>query len=95
MNIYLLYACDDWKQNDSMRLFFVGTSRRKLNDAIFEEVEEAMMSHDKAMDEDGYFAPGNFHDFLMCSDINDIENGLMNGHIEVRENNQNDHEWKD
>lgn len=44
--IYILYACDQWKSRDSMRLVSAGTDRETLYSAVLNELYESRMDFD-------------------------------------------------
>lgn len=43
--IYYLQSCDEYKQNSSMRLLFIGTSKQKLKMRISKEIEDGNMKY--------------------------------------------------
>lgn len=43
--IYYLHSCNEWKENSSMSLLFIGTSKQKLKMKISKEIEEGNMEY--------------------------------------------------
>ena len=45
--IYTVFACDEWKSRDSMRLLMATTSVRKLKNLIIRKIADEVFTYDK------------------------------------------------
>jgi len=71
--VYLLYACDQWKSFNSMRLRMATTSEKKLRKAVLEAIGDDDMELDVA----------NIATFIRDRDVHEIDNSLQYGFIHV------------
>ena len=68
--IYTVFACDEWKSRDSMRLLMATTSIRKLKSFIVRKISDETFTYDKGNE---LSIPQQVKLFKM-----DFENGLRN-----------------
>ena len=68
--IYTVFACDEWKSRDSMRLMMATTSVRKLKSFIVRKISDETFTYDKGNE---LSIPQQVKLFKM-----DFENGLRN-----------------
>lgn len=68
--IYTVFACDEWKSRDSLRLLMATTSVRKLKNLIIRKIADEVFTYDKG---EGLSIPQQVKLFK-----EDFKNGLRN-----------------
>lgn len=72
-NIYLLYACNIWKEHSSMRLIMTSVDFTKIKKQIIKELENKDMEIDNNIDVK--------YEKILCEPIKTINNSLMYGYV--------------
>lgn len=84
--IFIVFACDDWKSTDSMRLVSATTSRAKLKELVATCVESERFEYGEDSVEDA--ATQLRKDFESGLSIYDINNNLRFGIITAAEDGE-------
>ena len=86
--IYILFACDQWKSNDSMRLACASTDSSRIMDVIEGELSSNNMSFFYGNSDEGESLSA-FRTFRAEQpDLKFVNSSLEYGHLEIVEDGQ-------